>query len=30
MVAEEHKKMLHQTPQRIMKYFEDAAISYAA
>jgi transposase len=28
--AEEHMKMLNKTPQRIMKYFEDAAISYAA
>ena len=30
MAAEEHMKMLHKTPQRIMKYFEDEAISYAA
>ena len=30
MAAEEQMKMLHQTAQRIMKYFEDAAISYAA
>ena len=30
MAAEEHMKILNKTPQRIMKYFEDAAISYAA
>jgi hypothetical protein len=30
MATEEHMKMLNKTPQRIMKYFEDAAISYAA
>jgi transposase len=30
VAAEEHMKMLNKAPQRVMKYFEDAAISYAA
>ncbi|MDR2479635.1 MAG: hypothetical protein LBD48_10025 [Treponema sp.] len=30
IATEEHMKMLNKTPQRIMKYFGDAAISYAA
>ena len=30
MATEEHMKMLNKTLQRIMKYFEDTAISYAA
>ena len=29
-VAEEHMQLLKQTPQRIMKYFKDPTISYAA
>jgi hypothetical protein len=28
--AEEHMQFLKQTPERIMKYFKDPTISYAA
>jgi len=28
--AESHMRMLEQRPERIIKYFEDPAISYAA